>query len=131
MGKFHIGSDDKSNRITVKDGEIVYITSEPQIIEKIVYVDRPVANVTHRVETVYVDKIIEKPVEKIVEKVVEIVKNIPVEKIVYVDKRVEVPVEKLVEKQVVIEKELRVVPKWFWALLAVETLTIILLIAFK
>ena len=60
----------------------------PEIVEKIVEVE----------------KVVEVPVEKIVEKRVEVPVEKIVEKIVEVEKRVEVPVEKIVEKIVEIEK---------------------------
>lgn len=92
----------------------------PEVITKIVFVDKPT----------YLDKIIEVPgPERIIEK--EIIKYIdkPIEKIVYVDKWIEVPVpSEPIIKEVFIEKEIikKVIPKWVYIVLILETISGIL-----
>ena len=78
-------------------------TPEPQVVEKIVEVEKQVE--------VPVEVVKEVEVEKVVEKEVEVVKEIEVEveKEVVKVERIEVPVEKVVEVQKIVEKEVEVV----------------------
>ena len=70
--------------------EITESSDTPQVIEKIVEVEKIIE--------IPVEKIIEVPVDRIVEKVIEIEKPIEIEKIV------EVPVEKIVIKEVPVDR---------------------------
>lgn len=80
-------------------------TQPPQVIEKVVYRDRPVEKVVEKI--VYKDRPIEKGkvVEKVVYKDRPIEKEKIVEKVVYRDRPVEKIVEKIVYKDRPIEKD--------------------------
>ena len=83
--------------------------AEPQVIEKIVEVEKVVEKeVEVQVEVV---KEVEVEVEKVVEKEIEVVKTIEVEveKEIIKIERIEVPVEKIVEVQKIVEKEVEVI----------------------
>lgn len=90
------------------------LPAKPQIVEKIVYVDR-IVEVVKNTQT-EVDKIVN--VVKEVEK--EVIKLVPteVEKIVNVTKEVEK----------FIEKEIYKVPKWVWSVISIETIMLIVLL---
>ena len=81
--------------------------AEPQVVEKIVEVEK----VVEKQVEVPVEVVKEVEVEKVVEKEVEVVKEIEVEveKEVVKVERIEVPVEKIVEVQKIVEKEVEVV----------------------
>ena len=81
--------------------------AEPQVVEKIVEVEK----VVEKEVEVPVEVVKEVEVEKVVEKEVEVVKEIEVEveKEVVKVERIEVPVEKVVEVQKIVEKEVEVV----------------------
>ena len=83
--------------------------AEPQVIEKIVEVEKVVEKeVEVQVEVV---KEVQVEVEKVVEKEIEVVKEIEVEveKEIIKIERIEVPVEKVVEVQKIVEKEVEVI----------------------
>ena len=85
--------------------------AEPQVIEKIVEVEKVVEKEVEVQVEVVKEVEVQVEVEKVVEKEIEVVKEIEVEveKEIIKIERIEVPVEKIVEVQKIVEKEVEVI----------------------
>lgn len=99
---------------------------EPQIVERVVYVDKPVEVIKEVFIDNIVEKLVEVPVEviKYVDKPYEVVveKSVTVEKIIYIDKPFETIKEVMVDK--LIETKVYMVPKWAYVVMAMEAAAI-------
>lgn len=138
MGKIRIGPKGQF------DGK----NFSPEVIEKVIYVDRPIVE-TRTVEIIKeVPKIVEviREIKVVEEKIVEVIKHVevPVEKIVeriikvptevikevriLEEKFIEKPIEALREIEKEVEKVIHKVPVWAWSIMGVQALMIFVLL---